>query len=228
MGKYKRNLTQFDHAFFSEINTEEKAYWLGFIFADGFILDKVKKGSKQLGIRLAKKDKQHLEAFRSSLKSTKKILEYTDKKGRQSAVIVHSSDQLCEDLTKHGCGPRKTLMLKFPNTVPSEMLRHFIRGYFDGDGCACVSANRLFVEIIGTEHFLEAAKLLLKIENKLFNKGKVKQLVFSDKKKCEEFYHFIYDDATVCLQRKRDVFEKAKRLHRPGRGNYIRSKRKNF
>lgn len=225
MRNYKRNLTRFNHAFFSEIDTEKKAYWLGFIFADGFILDKVKRGSKQLGIRLAKKDKHQLEAFRVAIESNNKIYEYTDKKGRKNTVILHSSDQMCDDLTKYGCGPRKSLILRFPDNIPQETLPHFIRGYFDGDGSASISAGRLFVGFAGTEHFLNEIKRILGIENKLFLKNKIRQLTFSDQKKCKEFYHYLYDNATIFLKRKKDVFEKAKTLNRPGRGNYARPKR---
>ena len=39
------------------------------------------------------------------------------------------------DLEKHGCVENKSLILQFPTTVPEELMHHFIRGYFDGDGC---------------------------------------------------------------------------------------------
>ena len=45
------------------------------------------------------------------------------------------SDKLCNDLIKHGCLPRKTFILKWPTTIPENLIRHFIRGLFDGDGC---------------------------------------------------------------------------------------------
>lgn len=48
---------------------------------------------------------------------------------------VHlTSDNMFVDLCKHGCVPNKSLILTFPRTIPDNLIHHFIRGYFDGDG----------------------------------------------------------------------------------------------
>ncbi len=47
-----------------------------------------------------------------------------------------------EDLCKHGCVPNKSLILEFPKTVPSDLIHHFIRGYFDGDGSVFITRKK--------------------------------------------------------------------------------------
>lgn len=46
------------------------------------------------------------------------------------------------DLSKHGCVPNKSLILKFPTTLPNELVNDFIRGYFDGDGSVYINNKR--------------------------------------------------------------------------------------
>ena len=65
-----------DETFFDVINTEEKAYWLGFIYADGYITTKRNNGNQSLGITLSKSDKEHLEKFKRSIKSNHPINTY--------------------------------------------------------------------------------------------------------------------------------------------------------
>ena len=63
-----------------------------------------------------------------------------------------------EALNNAGCVPNKSLILKFPssNIVPTKLLRHFIRGYVDGDGCLCITKpEKIELSILGTEEFLQ-------------------------------------------------------------------------
>jgi intein/homing endonuclease len=43
--------------------------------------------------------------------------------------------KLHDDLVKHGCVEKKSLILQFPKDLSQELISHFVRGYFDGDGC---------------------------------------------------------------------------------------------
>src|SRR5690606_11965662 len=112
--------------FFDLIDTEEKAYWLGFLSADGCIT----RGNI-LKVRLAKYDENHLSKFLKSLKSDNKI--YRDK---NSVEIQISSQKLCDDLTRIGITRNKSLTIK-PINLPTEIYRHYWRGIFDGDGSIC-------------------------------------------------------------------------------------------
>lgn len=116
--------------YFEFIDSEDKAYWLGFIYADGCVT----KDHKQLIINLAPKDYNHLEKFKQCIQGKYQI-RFKDNNRYVSYCV--SCKQFIEYLINDGCIPHKSLILQFPNTniLPIEYRRHFIRGYFDGDGC---------------------------------------------------------------------------------------------
>lgn len=132
-GNHHRKYThQYD--FFENIDTEEKAYWLGFMFADGYIVDYSNKyGEDKFGITLHSKDKETLEQFKKSIQSTNPITDVSSN-GRQLHRILMSSQKTVDDLISHGCFKQKSLILKPPTGIPKELIHHFIRGFFDGDG----------------------------------------------------------------------------------------------
>src|SRR5699024_9205607 len=128
--KYKIN-----HNFFDEIDTEEKAYWLGFLYADGCVRED--RGCFRLGLQA--RDVRHLEKFRESLDSNHTIKEtnkVTNEKIYYGNYIFIHSKKLVKNLVEKGCFENKSLTLKFPSydIVPKHLIYHFIRGYFDGDG----------------------------------------------------------------------------------------------
>lgn len=96
-----------DETYFDEIDSEEKAYWLGFIYADGYIRER--KSGKSLEIKLAVKDKKHLELFREHLKSTHKITEGVNEvrykggisKSEICAIAIYSS-KIVESIKRQG------------------------------------------------------------------------------------------------------------------------------
>jgi len=158
MSKYYYN-----EKFFEIINSEEKAYWLGFLYADGYIQE-IRRRNKikamQLSIGLAKKDESHLYKFLHSIDSNVLV---SDKKVKiknkeyLSSIIKVSNTKMCRDLIKLGCAPRKSLTLKFPtqNQVPFEYINHFIRGYFDGDGSISYSNKQIVLNFVsGSSKFL--------------------------------------------------------------------------
>lgn len=145
----------YDETYFEEIDSEDKAYWLGFLYADGCIVtDKRKRNSKHVELSLCKKDSNHLQKFLNSLKSNAKVLSKKAKcKGKEydSCRVNIYNTKICDDLIKLGCTPRKTYSIKFPdeNIVPKRFMRDFLRGFFDGDGCINVSHNTIKLSITG-------------------------------------------------------------------------------
>lgn len=130
-----------DENYFDVIDNPRKAYFLGLMYADGSISHTLSKNRLKhvMCITLQEDDKSILELFRKELKRDRSLiliknknLEYNRK--NQYCLSVQS-EQLHYSLEKHGCVERKSLILKFPTTVPEEFMSHFIRGYFDGDGC---------------------------------------------------------------------------------------------
>lgn len=109
---------------FNKIDTEEKAYWLGFIYADGNI------HKYTLCIELNSKDVEHLEKFKLFLGSSRKI-EY--RKNKPAARFKVHSKLIKESLAKHGIFPAKSKTITMPN-INAKLEHHFWRGYWDGDG----------------------------------------------------------------------------------------------
>jgi hypothetical protein len=131
--KYKIN-----EDYFKKIDTEYKAYILGFIFADGSVYQPSESRQLVFRIGIQEEDSYILEKLSKeaaggnfhTVKTPSSI-----KKGYKPQVLVTiSSNELCQDLIKLGCSIKKsTRGMKFPKLNP-ELVRHFIRGFLDGDG----------------------------------------------------------------------------------------------
>ena len=100
-----------DFDFFEKIDNEIKAYWLGFMFADGYIVDYSNNyGEDSFGIKLHQKDFSHLEKFKTDLNATNPILDTTEK--TPSCRLLCTSQKTVNDLIDKGCEKRKSLILK--------------------------------------------------------------------------------------------------------------------
>lgn len=132
--------TFFNEDFFQTIDTEEKAYWLGFIFADGCISksDSVVSSENRITLALSVKDEQHLEAFAKAINMpTEKIRHVFPKhsySGSEMLYLYCNSIKMANDLKTLGYSPHKASHVEMPD-IHEDFIRHFIRGYFDGDGC---------------------------------------------------------------------------------------------
>ena len=189
---------------FNVIDTEEKAYWLGFLYADGC----VHSAENKIELGLAEKDCKHIEKFKNFMNINNKICYRGDTK---SYRISFRSASCKEDLIDKGCVPKKSLILIFPNEdqVPNSLIKHFIRGYFDGDGWFTNTPKCFQAGIIGTEifikGFLEKTESIITNSNKIFNvhrEGGAKSYAFSSFNDVYNFLNWIYKDATVYLDRK--------------------------
>lgn len=194
----------FNEYIFDSIDTEEKAYWLGFIYADGCISD---NGSLELGII----DREHLEKFKRFINSknsirTKHYKEYT------SYRIMNKSKHLKDTLISYGCTPRKSLTLQFPDVSifkDSLLTIPFIRGYFDGDGSVGVSKCRNCtkpyprVSIIGTQDIVTKCLKYTDIHNTVakYRGNNYYETKFTHTKALK-FLNTIYNNANIYLDRK--------------------------
>ena len=126
-----------DESIFETINTEEKAYWLGFIAADGYV------SGWNLAIRLCEKDIEHLEKFKTFMRSTHPVNKYIAKiknKEYPSCSIFIYSKKIISNLAKLNIVENKTRGFDVPQ-IPDELLKHFWRGFFDGDGSISSSTD---------------------------------------------------------------------------------------
>lgn len=203
MRKYNLN-----ENFFELIDSEEKAYFLGFLFADGYVNEKL----NMVDLTLHNKDKEILNKFVGLL--------YFE--GRPLSIIrtnylrlVINSKKITNDLKLHGCFQKKTFNLKFPK-LDKNLIKHFIRGYFDGDGCVMINKNTLNVAIVGTIDFLNEVKENLNkncclnetvYDNRHPNRNNnIRALRFGGNIIINRIFHYLYDDSTIYLNRKRKIF----------------------
>jgi DNA-binding transcriptional regulator WhiA len=194
----KNNKANINSEIFETIDTQEKAYWLGFIYADGYVS---KESNFELSLSI--KDLSHLEKFKSFLEFEGKI--YIDQKvGRcrlqfRDVKIVNSLKQL-------GCVNKKSLILRFPE-VSDDLKSHFIRGYFEGDGYISDPKRSVAVSIVGTEEFLKSIHDVTDLpkENIKHRNPKHSKEVFTNMisgKNARKLCRYMYENATVYLDRK--------------------------
>lgn len=191
---------------FENIDTEEKAYWLGFLYADGY----VGMNEDKIELCLAEKDVHHLEKFKMFIGLPNKICYRAASKAYRYSF---RSSACKRDLIKQGCFPQKSLVLQFPTEeqVPNYLLRHFLRGYFDGDGWftnteACFEAG--FISSLDfVKSFLENINKFIdvKTDSKIKNVHKengAKKYAFYSQHDVTIFLDFLYQDSQIYLDRK--------------------------
>lgn len=219
------NQTKFNENIFDRIDTEEKAYWLGFIFADGYIanIENQKNQHKlkySFEISLAGKDIEHLHKFN-------KFMEFNGNNVKISKIICSGKEfercrwsvgnkHLWQTLNSYGCTPNKSLTLKFPDKnifADKALIIPFIRGYFDGDGCVSVSKigkyNALRVSLLGTKEMLNPIIELFYPRKLIKNNDKndITYVYNLCALKAAGFLNTIYYNATIYLDRKFNKFQ---------------------
>lgn len=204
---------QLDEHYFDVIDTEAKAYWLGFLFADGQVGEY--SGQWVLKVDLKSDDVAHLEALRSDLSSDYpvKVFDQSTAYGDVSvARLVLTSEILVGALIGHGCAPKKTWTLA-PPSLPAELERHFIRGFVDGDGSIAMSPTSksgLRLKLVGTREMLEWVK------SKLPRAASVTRhrSIFSLEAHSDSVL-WLYEDSSRYLDRKYARYEQIK-ARKPG------------
>lgn len=207
------NALKFDNTVFDIINTEEKAYWLGFLYADG----NVSSTNNVISITLQYSDISHLEKFNNFIKNKNSVKEGIIRLSNKEYKICKLSvcnKHFKESLIKLGCFPRKSLILEFPNLnifTDKNLVYDFIRGYVDGDGCLTFSkSGRLELSILGTKEFLSG--ILNIFPNKFKSLHKIKRLSTNVYKisNCGDNADYVtsilYKNANIYLERKYNRF----------------------
>lgn len=172
-------------------------------------------------LTLCREDKRHIKKFAKSIQSDAPIIDRTVKLNNNiyySADINICNRKMCEDLNKLGCTPNKSLTLKFPSEeqVPKNLIRHFIRGYFDGDGCIHINKDEHNVRLLfeGTEDMLDNIRYIFhkelnikfpQIENG--RNSKAYHINYGKYADIELIYKYLYKDCNVYLDRKLKKFD---------------------
>jgi len=191
----------FNENYFEEINTPEKAYFLGLLYADGAI-----NKDKSISLGLQTKDIELLDKFAKELLYNKPYKIY-----KNITSININSHKLYNDLIDKGCFERKSFILKFPNEnqVPLIYKFHFIRGYFDGDGCCHIAKKSYnnYINFLGCEEFLRGISDILlqdNIKSYLYRVNNIHSLCIKTKTNISKLRELLYKDDSISLKRKKD------------------------
>ena len=206
---------------FEKIETEEDAYYLGLLLADG-CASISKKKSKSISLELKKEDGYIIYRFKKYMNVTNKIQE----KDKSTSISIGSKD-LFYNLQKFNCVPKKSLILIFPENINPVLYCHLIRGYFDGDGSISNTTylrksrsnkslpsfkrNKWELSFVGTLEFLTSLKLIINVPGILYkvnkkNNKNTYRLSYSHNVRVKQVLDFMYSTATVYMKRKHDRY----------------------
>ena len=213
-----------DESYFDVIDTPNKAYILGFLYADGSNYTP----KQTVSISLEEQDKHILERMREELKYERPLeyLDYSNKHDfdynysnqyRLSIYSKHISDKLSEK----GMINNKSLVLQFPTCVPNNLLKFFVLGYFDGDGSFCPHYTQSgkfqpLITFTSTESFCIKLQKYLQEELQIpcgniydasCHNGITKVLSFSGARQVKKFLDWLYTDADMYLKRKYEKYK---------------------
>jgi len=205
----------FNENIFDSIDTEEKAYWLGFLFGD------VYNNGKGIELCLMREDKYHLEKFLEfidaiNVRVEDRIIKLNEKEFPASRITL-TSQHLSDTLTNLGCVKKKSLIVRYPNIDP-KFDGSFIGGYFDANGCISNYKNSVNMGIYsGSIKMLEDIKYVLEIKNniihtskmyKRYEKGYAFGYLFGGKPNARKLFSFCFDKVLhIMLIRKKNRFE---------------------
>ena len=212
--------------FFDVIDTQEKAYFLGFLYADGGN----NKEANFIRIDLARKDKDILEKMAALIYLETPLQHIKDqdrkKEYKGQEVVYHTSyfninsKHICHKLEELGCAVAKSLIITFPEWLTDPKLqRHFIRGYYDGDGGVSltdIKARSAHTKMISTFSFCQSLnKIIINQTNIQFSdpyndveKKNVFSIRLAGNRQVVHFLNWLYKDSIIHLDRKYNLYLK--------------------
>jgi len=220
---FKLNIKKlsYNEDYFEVIDTEEKAYWLGFLYADGYVTSQ-----NRWGIELSIKDYNHLEKLLKALDSNMQI------KTRKRTNFINETEmcgfqinnkKMFNDLLSKGVLRNKTYILKFPDEhiLDKKFYSDFIRGFYDGDGSLTLSTfkshykdntytcNSVEISLVCKNiDFIEKLQEVILNETSILariyyvKRDDIHTLRIFNKKDCLEFINYLYKDCSISLERK--------------------------
>jgi len=221
--------------YFDTIDTQEKAYWFGFILADGGL----HKNGKQVRVLLASKDRKHLEklanVFNVRIHDNAVVDRRTNRTYLRSMVHLNSV-RIWTAIVDKGVPQRKCDFTSADvlDSLSPALLRHFARGYFDGDGSiGKVGFAEFRLTIVGPRCIVTALRDLVaealdvSCGAPAYQSG-IWRITWCGTDKLNTIRNWLYDDATVFLERKKLIFDQLPQFRGSSRHKgvyYIKAKR---
>lgn len=212
--EYRKHVT-IDESKFSVIEDELSAYWLGFMAADGSVA-----GEYRVVLALQERDRDHVIAFRDWLGTNASVIDYTASgpySCRASRVCVYSK-VIAQNLEQYGVVRRKSLVLQPPTFLRNDLVRHWIRGFIDGDGGFYIRRNAKgyavhSMKVTSTEDVISWIAYVFaitlgtnpKVALDRRSHTSVVSLSYSGRKTVGKIGRFLYEHSTVSLKRKADI-----------------------
>ena len=210
-GEHSKIYTLNEH-YFDVIDTHNKAYILGLLYADGCNTEKC------ITLSLQSSDKYILESINNELSSNRplKFLPYSQKNNNWSDQyeLVITNKYMATQLSKLGMVKNKSLILTFPEWIDDKFVPSFLRGYMDGDGT--IGKHECRISFIGTELFCRKAaefvsqKLgihcgVYKCKKNSITSTRMMQI--AGRNQVKKFLDYIYEDAELFLERKYEIYQ---------------------
>ena len=202
-----------NYHYFDQIDTPNKAYILGFLYADGCNYMNDKNATYHWQIELQRQDADILRDMMRELEYDGKLREvthrYTHRKDVETSMFYVCNHHMCDALCRVGVHPHKTYDTTWPEWMPDELVPHFIRGLLDGDGCIHKTG---MVDIAGTDGLIKPlCEVIERLTGITFcmrhapNVGHT-AYCYTGVRTARDFLDWIYKDADLKLKRKYDRY----------------------
>lgn len=225
-------IREFNKDYFHNIDSELKAYFLGFIFADGWVVHNEQRADYEFGMELQSCDKYILELLNDELGGVHDISHLNPTQRMICGVMANIghidrlrvySKNIVEDLINCGIVPNKTYNYELPK-FPMEYFFDFLRGYIDGDGCYSCSKGRIYMSLTcASEDILKWIQSILStysISTNIYKEKEFKyRLSCTDSNSMIDLVNLMYhNNYALCLTRK---YNKIKPLLVPSHSEMI-------
>lgn len=214
--EYNRNIQIREDNYFvndnylNNIDSEDKAYFLGWMLSDGGV------SHNKISLKLIKTDDYIIKEIFDKFSNGYKM---TENKNNKSMSL--SSKKMISELAKLGCVENKgKIGFDLPD-IPNDLFRHFVRGYFDGDGSIgerSLRPNQTQINICSIDN-----DFLIQLQEKL-NKFNISSVIYMENRKGKlvnmfrlvlpthkerlKFFDFLYENCNIKLIRKYDKYKK--------------------
>lgn len=204
--------------FFKEPLSERAQYWLGYLFADGSVYQNKEKANPTISFEVSEKDGWIINEFKKDLNLDNKV-QYIERRNRKYRRIQFTNKEISNDLIKYGITPGKTWHIQKFIGDEKTLTGHMLRGFMDGDGWTTLDTSgiRGVIGFVGNWYSMEIIKWVLGykigcnpditiISNP--EKNDWPRLSYSRLNDIAKLYDFMYKDATLYLERKKEKLDR--------------------
>lgn len=196
-----------DEAAFAVIDSPAKAYWLGILITDGYVIEAGPNRTPQVGLQMI--DRKAIEGFRDFLGMKNAVL-CIEPRGERHQMMYRAtchSRRMASDLARLGVIPRKSLHTYLP-ILAEDLMSHLMRGLFDGDGTVSRRTDgEIIVGFCGSERSVAEVRMWLICrlgisDNRMHENGSIRFVQWSHRSDVRRIAQYLYRDAVEYLERK--------------------------